>query len=99
MLVVILWMGNLVFWEGDDGYVIVFDQFVVDFLVYFFEVDLVKFVYVIIICILILWNGEVIELFLNVVQVMVIRDVLVKVIYNNLFDWIVEWINQFLKVR
>ncbi|KAM7188732.1 myosin-1 [Naviculisporaceae sp. PSN 640] len=99
MLAAILWTGNLVFREGDDGYAAVSDQSVVDFLAYLLEVDPASLVHAITIRILTPRNGEVIESPANVAQATATRDALAKAIYNNLFDWIVERINQSLKAR
>ncbi|KAK1755271.1 myosin-1 [Echria macrotheca] len=99
MLAAVLWTGNLVFREGDDGYAAVSDQSVVDFLAYLLEVDPAQLVKAITIRILTPRNGEVIESPANVAQATATRDALAKAIYHNLFDWIVERINQSLKAR
>ncbi|KAK0734208.1 myosin-1 [Lasiosphaeria miniovina] len=99
MLSAILWAGNLVFREDDNGYAAVTDQSVVDFLAYLLEVDPASLVNAITIRILTPRNGEVIESPANVAQATATRDALAKAIYNNLFDWIVERINQSLKAR
>ncbi|KAK3383052.1 P-loop containing nucleoside triphosphate hydrolase protein [Lasiosphaeria ovina] len=99
MLSAILWTGNLVFREDDNGYAAVTDQSVVDFLAYLLEVDPASLVNAITIRILTPRNGEVIESPANVAQATATRDALAKAIYNNLFDWIVERINQSLKAR
>lgn len=99
MLSAILWTGNLVFHEDDSGYAAVSDQSVVDFLAYLLEVDSKQLVKAITIRILTPRNGEVIESPANVAQATATRDALAKAIYNNLFDWICERINQSLKAR
>ncbi|KAK4458800.1 P-loop containing nucleoside triphosphate hydrolase protein [Cladorrhinum samala] len=99
MLAAILWAGNLVFREDESGYAAVSDQSVVDFLAYLLEVDPARLVHAITIRILTPRNGEVIESPSNVAQATATRDALAKAIYNNLFDWIVERINQSLKAR
>lgn len=99
MLAAILWAGNLVFREDESGYAAVSDQSVVDFLAYLLEVDSARLVHAITIRILTPRNGEVIESPANVAQATATRDALAKAIYNNLFDWIVERINQSLKAR
>ena len=99
MLAAVLWTGNLVFREDDSGYAAVSDQTVVDFLAYLLEVDSSRLVHAITIRILTPRNGEVIESPANVAQATATRDALAKAIYNNLFDWIVERINQSLKAR
>ncbi|KAL1835956.1 hypothetical protein VTJ49DRAFT_5767 [Mycothermus thermophilus] len=99
MLAAILWTGNLVFREDDNGYAAVSDQSVVDFLAYLLEVDPARLVHAITIRVLTPRSGEVIESPANVAQATAIRDALAKAIYNNLFDWIVERINQSLRAR
>ncbi|KAK4105669.1 hypothetical protein N658DRAFT_492154 [Parathielavia hyrcaniae] len=99
MLAAILWTGNLVFREDDSGYAAVSDESVVDFLAYLLEVDPSRLVHAITIRILTPRNGEVIESPANVAQATATRDALAKAIYNNLFDWIVERINQSLRAR
>lgn len=99
MLAAILWTGNLVFREDEDGYAAVSDQSVVEFLAYLLEVDPQSLIKAITIRILTPRNGEVIESPANIAQAMATRDALAKAIYNNLFDWIVERVNQSLKAR
>lgn len=99
MLSAVLWTGNLVFREDDNGYAAVSDQSVVDFLAYLLEVDPAQLVHAITIRILTPRNGEVIESPANVAQATATRDALAKAIYNNLFDWIVERVNLSLKAR
>ncbi|ROW14700.1 hypothetical protein VPNG_03747 [Cytospora leucostoma] len=99
MLAAILWTGNLVFREDEDGYAAVSDQSVVDFLAYLLEVDPQSLIKAITIRILTPRNGEVIESPANIAQATATRDALAKAIYNNLFDWIVERVNQSLKAR
>lgn len=99
MLAAILWTGNLVFREDEEGYAAVADQSVVDFMAYLLEVDPQSLVKAITIRILTPRNGEVIESPANVAQATATRDALAKAIYNNLFDWIVERVNQSLKAR
>lgn len=99
MLSAILWTGNLAFREDDDGYAAVSDQSVVEFLAYLLEVDPRSLIKAITIRILTPRNGEVIESPANIAQATATRDALAKAIYNNLFDWIVERVNQSLKAR
>lgn len=99
MLSAILWTGNLVFKEDDDGYAAVSDSSVVDFLAYLLEVDPQSLIKAITIRVLTPRNGEVIESPANIAQATATRDALAKAIYYNLFDWIVERVNQSLKAR
>lgn len=99
MLAAILWAGNIHFVEGDDGYAKAADQSVVDFLAYLLEVTPTEVIKAITIRILTPRSGEVIESTTNVAQATATRDALAMAIYNNLFDWIVQRVNQSLKAR
>lgn len=99
MLAAVLWVGNIQFHEGDDGYAAVSDQSVVDFVAYLLEVEPAALIKAITIRILTPRSGEIIESPANPAQATATRDALAKAIYNNLFDWIVERINQSLKAR
>lgn len=99
MLAAVLWTGNITFAEDKDGYAIVKDQSVVDFLAYLLEVDPAQVVSAITIRILTPRNGEIIESPANPSQAVSTRDALAKAIYDNLFDWIVERVNVSLKAR
>ena len=99
MLALVLWIGNIQFREGDDGYAEVVDQSVVEFAAYLMEVTPAQLVKAITIRILTPRNGEVIESPANVAQALATRDALSKAVYSNLFDWIVERVNKSLKAR
>ncbi|EGY15646.1 hypothetical protein VD0002_g8060 [Verticillium dahliae] len=99
MLAAILWTGNIQFQEDQEGYAAITDQSVVDFLAYLLEVTPEQLVKSITIRILTPRNGEVIESPANPAQAIATRDALAKAIYNNLFDWIVNRVNQSLKAK
>ncbi|KAI7847679.1 P-loop containing nucleoside triphosphate hydrolase protein [Circinella umbellata] len=103
MLAVVLWLGNLLFVENDDGNAAISDPDVANFIAYLMEVDgesLSKA----------LTNrvmetqrggrrGSVYEVPLNVTQATAVRDALSKAIYERLFEWIVQRVNLSLKTR
>ncbi|ETS82161.1 Myosin-1 [Pestalotiopsis fici W106-1] len=99
MLAAILWTGNITFIEGDDSFAQVADQSVVDFLAYLLEATPEQVVKAITIRVLTPRSGEVIESPANPAQANATRDALAMAIYNNLFDWIVQRINQSLKAK
>ncbi|KAF7532329.1 hypothetical protein G7054_g8084 [Neopestalotiopsis clavispora] len=99
MLAAILWTGNITFVEGDDSFAQVADQSVVDFLAYLLEATPEQVVKAITIRVLTPRSGEVIESPANPAQANATRDALAMAIYNNLFDWIVQRINQSLKAK
>lgn len=99
MLAAILWAGNIRFVEGDDSFAQVADQSVVDFLAYLLEASPEQVIKAITIRVLTPRSGEVIESPANPAQANATRDALSMAIYNNLFDWIVQRVNQSLKPR
>ncbi|KAJ5818819.1 Myosin-1 [Penicillium riverlandense] len=103
MLAAILWIGNIQFTEDDSSNASITDQSTVDFVAYLMEVDSAEVNKA-------LTNrlmetsrggrrGSVYEVPLNTVQAVAVRDALAKAIYFNLFDWIVERVNQSLAAR
>lgn len=99
LLAAVLWTGNIQFAEDDQGNAAVTDQSVIDFVAYLLEVQPAQLIKAITIRLLTVRNGEVIESPANPPQAQATRDALAMAIYNNLFDWIVERLNQSLKAR
>lgn len=103
MLAAILWIGNVQFSEDDSGNAIISDQSVVDFVAYLLEVDSAQVNKALTIRLMETARGgrrgSVYEVPLNRVQASAVRDALAKGIYFNLFDWIVERVNQSLTAR
>lgn len=103
MLAAILWLGNVTFKEDDQGNASIADQSVIDFVAYLLEVESAHVHRALTIRIVETSRGgrrgSVYESPLNPAQAMAVRDALAKAIYYNLFDWIVERVNQSLKAR
>ncbi|KAJ6172513.1 Myosin-1 [Penicillium chermesinum] len=103
MLAAILWIGNIQFSEDDSGNAAITDQSVVDFVAYLLEVDATQVNKAMTIRLMETSRGgrrgSVYEVPLNTVQASAVRDALAKAIYFNLFDWIVERVNQSLTAR
>lgn len=103
MLSAILWLGNVSFVEDDQGNAAIADQSVVDFVAYLLEVDSAHVNKALTIRIMETSRGgrrgSVYDVPLNPAQASSVRDALSKAIYFNLFDWIVERVNQSLKAR
>ncbi|KAJ5424567.1 Myosin tail 2 [Penicillium cf. griseofulvum] len=103
MLAAILWIGNVQFSEDDSGNAIISDQSVVDFVAYLLEVDSAQVNKALTIRLMETARGgrrgSIYEVPLNRVQASAVRDALAKAIYFNLFDWIVERVNQSLTAR
>ncbi|KAJ5124850.1 Myosin tail 2 [Penicillium bovifimosum] len=103
MLAAILWIGNIQFTENDEGNATIPDQSVVDFVAYLLEVDAAQVNKALSIRLMETARGgrrgSVYEVPLNRVQASAVRDALAKAIYFNLFDWIVERVNQSLTAR
>ncbi|KAJ5395028.1 Myosin tail 2 [Penicillium crustosum] len=103
MLAAILWIGNVQFSEDDSGNATISDQSVVDFVAYLLEVDSAQVNKALTIRLMETARGgrrgSIYEVPLNRVQASAVRDALAKAIYFNLFDWIVERVNQSLTAR
>lgn len=89
MLAVILWLGNLVFEESDDGYSKIDDPGVTEFIAYLLESDTATVDKALTIRVIETQRssrrGSVYDVPLNVIQAQAGRDALAKAIYNNLF--------------
>ncbi|KAL4916628.1 myosin-1 [Aspergillus aurantiobrunneus] len=103
MLAAILWIGNVQFAEDDSGNAAITDQSVVNFVAYLLEVDAGQVNQALTIRMMETSRGgrrgSVYEVPLNTTQALAVRDALSKAIYFNLFDWIVERVNQSLTAR
>lgn len=103
MLSAILWLGNVLFSEDNDGNAMITDQSVVNFVAYLLEVDPAQVNKALTLRIVETSRGgrrgSVYEVPLNPTQASAVRDALAKAIYFNLFDWIVERVNESLKAR
>ncbi|CEL08426.1 Putative Myosin-1 [Aspergillus calidoustus] len=103
MLAAILWLGNVQFGEDDSGNAAITDQSVVDFVAYLLEVDSAQVNQALTIRMMETSRGgrrgSIYEVPLNTVQAVAVRDALAKAIYFNLFDWIVQRVNQSLTAK
>ena len=103
MIATILWIGNVTFREDESGNAAIVDQSVVDFVAYLLEVESAHVNKALTIRVVETARGgrrgSVYEVPLNPVQATAVRDALAKAIYFNLFDWIVDRVNQSLKAR
>lgn len=101
LLAAILWIGNMSFVEDQDGNAAIADVSVPNFVAYLLEVDAESVVKAVTHRIMETSRGgrrgSVYEVALNISQATSVRDALAKGIYNNLFDWIVERVNQSLR--
>lgn len=103
MLAAILWIGNVQFVEDDSSNASITDQSVVEFVAYLLEVDAAQVNKALTLRVMETSRGgrrgSVYEVPLNTVQALAVRDALAKAIYFNLFDWIVERVNNSLAAR
>ncbi|RMZ04032.1 hypothetical protein D0860_06561 [Hortaea werneckii] len=103
MLAAILWIGNVTYGEDEQGNAAIRDQSVVDFVAYLLEVDSASVNKAMTTRIIETSRGgrrgSVYDSPLNIAQASASRDALAKAIYNNMFDWIVQRINQSLRAK
>ena len=103
MLAAILWIGNISFVEDDQGNAAVSDQSVIDFVAYLLEVDAAHVNKAMTIRIIETSRGgrrgSIYDSPMNIAQATSVRDALSKAIYFNMFDWIVQRVNQSLRAR
>lgn len=103
MLATILWLGNCTFAEDDQGNAAIQDQSVVDFVAYLLEVQPAMVNKALTIRIMETSRGgrrgSVYEVPLNPAQATSVRDALSKAIYYNMFDWLVQRVNDSLRAK
>lgn len=103
MLAAILWLGNCTFAEDDQGNAVIQDQSIVDFVAYLLEVQPAHVNKALTIRIMETSRGgrrgSVYEVPLNPAQATSVRDALSKAIYYNMFDWLVQRINDSLRAK
>ncbi|TIA85954.1 hypothetical protein E3P99_03844 [Wallemia hederae] len=100
MLATILWLGNIVFVENDDGNAQPDDPDTLDFIAYLLQVSRASLEKAVTCRVMETQRGgrrgSVYEVPLNPAQATSVRDAFSKAIYNNLFEWIVDRINRSL---
>ncbi|QIW95873.1 hypothetical protein AMS68_001391 [Peltaster fructicola] len=103
MLATILWIGNVSFKEDDNGNATIVDQSVVDFVAYLLEVESAHVNKALTTRIIETSRGgrrgSTYDVPMNIAQATSVRDALSKAIYTNMFDWIVQRVNQSLRAR
>lgn len=98
LLAAILWIGNVSFLENDEGNSTIRDTSVTDFVAYLLQVDSKLLCKVLTERVMEtshgMKRGSIYNVPLNITQAIAVRDALAKGIYNNLFDWVVDRVNQ-----
>ena len=100
-LAAILWIGNISFVENEAGNAEIRDKSVTTFVAYLLEVQEELLIKALIERIIETTHGakrgSTYHSPLNIIQATAVRDALAKAIYNNLFEWIVERVNNSLQ--
>lgn len=100
ILALILWIGNIQFVENEEGNSQIADSSVTLFVAYLLQVDAEQLSKSVTERIVEtnhgMKRGSIYHVPLNIVQASAVRDALAKGLYNNLFDWIVNRVNQSL---
>lgn len=103
MLAAVLWIGNISFRENEEGNTDIVDQSVVDFVAYLLEVESPHVNKAMTTRIIETSRGgrrgSTYDVPMNIAQATAVRDALSKAVYANMFDWIVQRVNQSLRAR
>ncbi|KAI8985425.1 P-loop containing nucleoside triphosphate hydrolase protein [Pilobolus umbonatus] len=103
ILAIILWLGNIVFGEDDNGKAVIADMDVANFIAYLMEVDGEALSQALTSRTMETQKGgrrgSIYDVPLNIVQATSVRDALAKSLYERLFEWIVTRVNVSLQAR